>query len=222
MCEPTAITSPTHGPTFEKVTVFVLRTSPAGPELLTFLHPAGGRQLPAGSVEPDEPLEEAALREVREETGLDGLFGLTYLGQEEEDLGDEAVALVEAHVRDPSRDSVQVIKRGHRVRVETSAGETYRVVQLLYDLTVEPAREFPGIRGEAADADFARRLRRTFWLAWAKNDGRSSWTQDADGHQFWVEWVPLSPTPDLVAKQAGWLAAHGDAIAIRLREGGKS
>lgn len=217
MREPTATTSQPNGLTFEKVTVFVLRSSPTGPQLLTFVHPAGGRQLPAGSVEPGERLEEAALREVREETGVADLCGLARLGEEVEELGDEAVAIVDARVVDPSRDGIQVIKRGHRVRVEARVGEGFRVAQLVYDLTIEPAREIPGIRGEAVGADFARRVRRTFWFARAEAGGPDRWVQAADGHRFHVEWVSLRPPADLVADQARWLAAHGDAIARRHR-----
>ncbi|MDP9309916.1 MAG: NUDIX domain-containing protein [Chloroflexota bacterium] len=54
----------------EKVTAFVTRLSPQGPELLLFEHPRAGIQLPAGTVEADEPHADAAAREAREETGL--------------------------------------------------------------------------------------------------------------------------------------------------------
>jgi 8-oxo-dGTP pyrophosphatase MutT (NUDIX family) len=50
----------------------VIRHRPA-PELLVFDHvdtPEAGTQVPAGGVDPDEGLVEAALREVVEETGL--------------------------------------------------------------------------------------------------------------------------------------------------------
>jgi 8-oxo-dGTP pyrophosphatase MutT (NUDIX family) len=206
--------------TFEKVTVFVVRLSQVGPELLTFVHPSGGRQLPAGSVEPGEPFADAALREVREETGVTGLSGLDCIGEEIETLGDEAVALVDTNVHDPSRDSVPIIKRGHRVRIEGIEGNTYTVTQLLYDLTVDPALEIPGIRGTAIGASFARRLSRTFWFAQAENDGHTGWSQTADDHQFHVDWVPLCSAPDLIPQQARWLAAYRDAIDVRLSRRG--
>ena len=54
----------------EKVTAFVVRTGALGRELLVFKHPTAGIQLPAGTVEPGEPVEKAVVREVWEETGL--------------------------------------------------------------------------------------------------------------------------------------------------------
>src|SRR3712207_1221219 len=54
----------------EKVTAFVTRSSSHGTELLLFEHPSAGIQLPAGTVEADEPHANAAAREAREETGL--------------------------------------------------------------------------------------------------------------------------------------------------------
>lgn len=53
-----------------------MRYGSRGPELLVLDHvgrPAAGTQVPAGGVRAGEGLAEAVLREVREETGLDGL-----------------------------------------------------------------------------------------------------------------------------------------------------
>ena len=54
-----------------KVTAFVTRTGQDGTKLLLFRHPNAGIQIPAGTVEEGEMLEQAALREVAEETGLE-------------------------------------------------------------------------------------------------------------------------------------------------------
>jgi ADP-ribose pyrophosphatase YjhB (NUDIX family)/RimJ/RimL family protein N-acetyltransferase len=58
-----------------RVAAYVLRELHSW-ELLVFEqagHPQAGTQIPAGGVRPDETLEEAVMREVREETGLEGL-----------------------------------------------------------------------------------------------------------------------------------------------------
>lgn len=56
-----------------KVLVYLLRSTAAGAEFLAFTHrdfPDAGLQVPAGTVEPGEPLETAACRELAEESGL--------------------------------------------------------------------------------------------------------------------------------------------------------
>lgn len=57
----------------EKVTVFITRPGADGPELLLIRHPHAGIQLPAGTVDPGESPDAAALREAGEETGLTDL-----------------------------------------------------------------------------------------------------------------------------------------------------
>ena len=53
----------------EKVTAFVIRKKNNIPQLLVFSHPTAGTQIPAGTVEENEALEVALLREIKKETG---------------------------------------------------------------------------------------------------------------------------------------------------------
>ena len=59
-----------------KVTAIVLRESPDGTEMLVFDHPTEDEgvmvQFPAGTVEPGEKPEDAVVRELMEETGIEG------------------------------------------------------------------------------------------------------------------------------------------------------
>ena len=62
-----------------------------GHRLLVFSHPhfpEAGIQVPAGTVKDDESLEEAALREALEETGLPDLELGAFLGQELRDMAE--------------------------------------------------------------------------------------------------------------------------------------
>lgn len=66
--------NPTQKPV--KVLAYVTRLNKGLPELLVFRHrdyPLAGIQVPAGTVEPSESLDDAAIREVEEESGLTGL-----------------------------------------------------------------------------------------------------------------------------------------------------
>jgi ADP-ribose pyrophosphatase YjhB (NUDIX family) len=59
--------------------------------LLLFRHvddPAAGIQVPAGTIKPGEAPAAAALREAREETGLDGLTLVSCLGEQLRDMTD--------------------------------------------------------------------------------------------------------------------------------------
>ena len=56
-----------------KVMAYLIRPSDDGTELLVFTHrnhPAAGVQVPAGTEEPGEAIEAAAMRELAEESGL--------------------------------------------------------------------------------------------------------------------------------------------------------
>src|SRR5436190_21336085 len=75
------------GAAVEKVTVFVLGRRADVEEVLFLYHPHAGIQLPAGTVEAGESAMVAALREAREETGLQNLVWGELLGEVREELG---------------------------------------------------------------------------------------------------------------------------------------
>ncbi|HEY9290887.1 MAG TPA: NUDIX domain-containing protein [Microlunatus sp.] len=87
-------------PAQRKVTVYVIRNVAGDPELVTFWHPGGGRQIPAGTVEPGESYDAAALREAGEETGLTDIELIDDLGVEELIMSDgRALVLAETNLR---------------------------------------------------------------------------------------------------------------------------
>jgi len=70
----------------EKVYAYIVKDN----RLLVFRHtrfPEAGLQVPGGTVEEGERLEEAVLREAAEESGLVGLKLVAFLGSQDYDLG---------------------------------------------------------------------------------------------------------------------------------------
>ncbi|ATQ70737.1 DNA mismatch repair protein MutT (plasmid) [Methylosinus trichosporium OB3b] len=65
----------------EKVCLVVIRTFECRLEVLAFVHPSAGKQFVKGTIETGETPDEAAERELREESGLTIQSPLVYLGQ---------------------------------------------------------------------------------------------------------------------------------------------
>lgn len=79
----------------EKRKVFAYVTR--GQQLLVFEHtdaPEAGIQVPAGTVEAGETIEHAVLREAREETGLQSLVLVDFLGYQRRDMSDYDVSQI--------------------------------------------------------------------------------------------------------------------------------
>jgi len=56
-----------------KVCPCIVRRLPGGYQILCFWHPLGGKQIPKGTVEEGEEIDVAALRELKEESGIKGV-----------------------------------------------------------------------------------------------------------------------------------------------------
>lgn len=63
-----------------KVCLVVHRTVDGNLELLAFRHPSAGNQFVKGTIAPNEDVQAAALRELREESGLTTTSATRYLG----------------------------------------------------------------------------------------------------------------------------------------------
>lgn len=210
-------------PAFQKVTAFVIRPTSTGYELLTFVHPLAGRQIPAGSVEEAELPASAASREVFEETGLEVRNAPLFLGLESEQLHNSGVMLETCRPLsvDNSSDSDRhqnSIRRGYRVSFEEEIGECVTVEHRVYDYNRSPPELLTATRGLVPIKKVARKLERHFFLMNCDVDGRRTWSREADGHVFKVEWVPLEPRPNLIGDQLGWLERYEHDIVRRLAE----
>jgi 8-oxo-dGTP pyrophosphatase MutT (NUDIX family) len=127
----------------EKVTAFVTRVVNSRRELLLFQHPYAGIQIPAGTVEPGEPPEAAAIRETHEETGLRDVAIDQYLGVRDVVLPDTQRMLHQptgVYAR-PDLMSFNWIQlgRGLTVTVERQSGEYAQISYQEWERQTEPA-----------------------------------------------------------------------------------
>lgn len=76
-----------------KAVPIVLRQGPSGSEVLLFIHPLAGVQLVKGTVEPGESVNEAAIRELAEESGIEGASCASDLGAWEQGPPGPSLAL---------------------------------------------------------------------------------------------------------------------------------
>lgn len=66
--------------TIHKVCPVIIRQNNSRTEILVFRHPHGDIQIVKGTVEPNENLESAALRELSEESGIENVVSIEFKG----------------------------------------------------------------------------------------------------------------------------------------------
>jgi 8-oxo-dGTP pyrophosphatase MutT (NUDIX family) len=194
----------------QKVTAFVV-TAASPRHLLVFQHPLAGLQLPAGTVEPDEPPAEAAAREVGEETGIRVDEG-EQLDDERRRLGgDRAAMLRTVTVGD------ETLRRGHPVRIlDTSDPQAVAIRREIYDYEVSPPQLIESTDAEVPADAVTRQLHRWFYCFVVDAETHERWTREADGHEFEVHWTPLRRDVPLVDEQSRWLKRRFEAIEASL------
>ena len=193
----------------EKVTGYVTRRSDSGaPELLVFQPFNVGVQVPAGTVEPGEPIDAAALREMVEETGLTALHPVRYLGSIEVPLSDQS--------RAPLKDVVLRQSPG----LETGLGihvpraHWLGVVDRVEGYAkVEVAGQSGWLRADV----LAERMDRYFYHFESTAPTPERWQVQDEGHAPWeCYWVPLFPRPVLDHESEVWEEEYYDKLLVSL------
>lgn len=181
----------------EKVTGYVTRRSDSGaPELLVFQPLDVGVQVPAGTVEPGEAIDDAALREMVEETGLTGLRQVRYLGSIAVPLDD--------HSRAPLQDVVLRKSPGleQGLGLHVPRAHWLRVIERVEEYAkVEVAGQSGWLRADV----LAERMDRYFYHFEARTSTPERWQVQDAGHAPWeCYWVPLFPRPVLDHEPQVW------------------
>lgn len=194
----------------EKVTAFVTRMANGRRELLLFQHPYAGIQLPAGTVEPGEAPEAAAVRETQEETGLRDVALDRSLGVREVVLPDHRRMLhrptrVYARPDAMSFDWI-ALGRGLTVTVERQSGEWSQISYQEWDRQPDPTYVSYQIIGWVPSAVLTQVHRRHFFTLTTIDATPERWEHTAERVlRFTLFWAPLDDLPPLQPSQAGWL-----------------
>lgn len=194
--------------------MFVVRDVTDGVELATFWHPGGGLQIPAGTVEPGEPYDLAALREAREETGLTDIVLTADLGAQEliMPLG-RALVLIETNLH-LSPAGAETPWRLSRTGVELlQERDGWWMVRYQERDLEQPELLVAQLTGWVPSEALTLRQERRFFVARSDDRRGASWsTQGEPERTFTVSWQPLRPRPDLVGPQQPWLDRLDEAL----------
>ncbi len=196
--------------TLDKVTAFITRETTVGRELLVFQHPTAGIQLPAGTVEVGEAVEDAVFREVEEETGLTDVYMVKHLCSISQPLEPEEKLLLTDTVlqSSPGDDGTLyksvTLRRGVVVRVIGEEDTYDRVVFPEYQMHSGELIQVSARTGWVARRHLTDDVQRHMFHLHTSAPTPHHWTQEADSHQFSLFWVSLSQDPDLIPVQDTW------------------
>ena len=193
----------------EKVTAFILRQRPGGPNLLLFEHPSAGIQIPAGTVEDGEDPQIAAVREAGEESGLSDLKLEAYLGSAKElpVTGDHFIARATTVYSRPDRTSFDWARyrRGLTVRLLRRVKGFAHVSFEEPDRWPDPQYATYQITGWVPEEMLSETAQRHFYLFAHEGNTPDQWTVPIDNHIFKPFLASLDALPEIIAPQTPWL-----------------
>ncbi len=200
---------PMISPFLPKVTAFVTRTGVQGLELLLFQHPFAGIQIPAGTVEEGETLNQAVLREVHEETGLEQVHIHREIGWRDE-LPSGATHIIQRHTLvyarpDPNSFAWAEFHRGHPVRLLRQQNGYAQVTYEEGDRYPNPIYLTYVITGWVPESTLAATNRRYFFHLICDQTTPEQWETLSDSLNFQPFWAVLARLPEITAFQQGWL-----------------
>jgi 8-oxo-dGTP pyrophosphatase MutT (NUDIX family) len=192
-----------------KVTCFITRSGQQGPELLLFRHANAGVQVPAGTVDPDEETEAAAIREAAEESGLVGLRLIRKLGEVNDPprVGRLIVTQPTIVYSHPSTGSIDWVHFRPGIEVESLRHEA-GFTQIHYeeaDQLNDPQYTTFSITGWVPDEALTSNRIRHFFLFEAPFSTPERWQVTTDKHTFELFWAPMGGLPLIIPPQDEWI-----------------
>jgi len=192
----------------EKVTAFITRQK-RDEEILLILHPHAGIQIPAGTVEKGENVEEELIREIMEETGLRKTIIKSYLGFKEKKLPSNEFILsdkTKVYSRPTSTSfNWAELRKGITVTSNRICGEYTQITYNEYDRFPNPQYIIYQIIGWVPTAALSREIRRHFFHVITDEEVQDEWEIFTDNHKFRLFWSSLVNLPNIVDPQYKWL-----------------
>jgi 8-oxo-dGTP pyrophosphatase MutT (NUDIX family) len=193
----------------EKVTAFILRPTPDGRMLLLLEHPFAGVQIPAGTVEPGETPEQAVVREILEETGLQITSVPVPIGHDETQLpSNQAIVVPPATVyARPDVSSFDWIQIRSAVEVQVLRQEPgfSQITYIENDCEPSPNYVSMQITGWIRREFLAQRRIRYFFYLEYDQPTAPDWQTFSDHHTFRLFWHPLDRLPSIIPPQDSWV-----------------
>ena len=194
----------------ERVVALITRDQSEVAQLLVFKHPEGDVQLPAGTVELGESIEEAVIREVYEETGIDHAKIITKLISFTKTLpeNNKIITRMSKIFSEPAFDSSSEgygLTRGTPVEILAEIGPFVEIVTDPLDFSHRPAERAYRIRGYVRKSLLASKMSCHLFHLKAGEVTLDSWTIFSDGLNFQLAWVPIGSKTGLNPRHSQWL-----------------
>ena len=197
----------------QKVTAFIVRERGGIKELLVFKHPTAGIQIPAGTVEEGEDIENAVKRETHEETGLQLVEIESYLGCFENELENNQRIIAETTqvYVEPNLTAIpykRKLSKGLTVDYLSTQKDFTHIsyIEYAYNKFHKPISIDTNITGWVLNESLSAQKKRHFFLMSTREETADAWELKGDqGHIFKPYWTPLSPKPNIIPPQDKWL-----------------
>jgi 8-oxo-dGTP pyrophosphatase MutT (NUDIX family) len=195
-------------PVVEKITAFITRNCTNKKELLLILHPNAGIQIPTGTVEEGETIEEALKREIKEETGLEKKLIKRYIGFKENKLKNDEFLISEktkvySRPNPNSFDWVE-LRKGITIISNRKDGEFTQITYKEYDRFPKPRYLTYQITGWVLTAILSKVMKRHFFHVIINESVQDEWEVFADNHRFKLFWAPFTNLPNIIELQYKW------------------
>ncbi len=208
---------------FEKVSAFITQERNSVVSLLVFKHPTAGVQVPAGSVEIGEDIETTAIRETYEETGLQHVNVVAYLGCFENELNEQQRIITKTTkvYIEPNLSALpfkEELTRGLTVDYHSTQKDFTHIsyIECEYDEFHKPKYIDYIITGWVPNENLSVQKKRHFFHLSTQEKTEDSWELVSDrGHIFKPYWTPLSPKPKLIPPQDSWLDFVYEKIVVK-------